>query len=188
MELTFVFKEGIVSSLNSIVKEEERSRNRDETSSKDNKGKSLALELVSKSSGPPALSRMAQTIHTTLSAVGEPPLFDPLRLFIAHVEIEYGGFKRDQIQRVHDFQLEKEDTPCTMYIRLVRIAVEYGDVFTESQLVKIFLLTIDKRLLDLATPRIIPNYDGKTTLAQVFAKIGKCDRAPCNDDAMHIVS
>ncbi len=56
-----------------------------------------------------------------------------------------------------------------MYMCLIRFTVESRDVSTESQLVKIFLPKIDKWLLDLATPWIIFNYDGKDTLAQAFA-------------------
>ncbi|KAH8974108.1 hypothetical protein BDL97_01G084300 [Sphagnum fallax] len=75
-----------------------------------------------------------------------------------------------------------------MYTRLTRFAVESGGVFAESQLVKIFLSKIDKRLLELATPRIIFNYDGKATLAQAFAEVEKCDRALCQHDATDMVS
>ena len=39
----------------------------------------------------------------------------PLRLFIAHLEVEYGGFRRDEMQCIKDFYREKEDTPRTMY-------------------------------------------------------------------------
>jgi len=95
-----------------------------------------------------------------LVAVRKPPLFDPLCLFIAHLDVEYGGFQHDQMQRIEDFWYEKEDTLYTMYTRLAQFVVELEGIFGESQLVKIFLSKIDKRLLDLATPRIIINYKG----------------------------
>ena len=46
------------------------------------------------------LSRMAQAKQVALSAVDDPPLFEPLCIFIAHLEVEYGGFRRDQMQRI----------------------------------------------------------------------------------------
>lgn len=75
-----------------------------------------------------------------------------------------------------------------MYTHIARFAVESGDVFPESQLVKIFLSKIDKRLLDLATPRIILNYDGKATLAQAFAGVEKCNQALCQHNAIDMIS
>ena len=56
-----------------------------------------------------------------------------------------------------------------MYTRLVRFARESGGVYAESQLVKVFLSKIDKRLLDLALPRIIMEFGGQTTLTEAFA-------------------
>ena len=75
-----------------------------------------------------------------------------------------------------------------MYTRLARFAVELRGVFAESQLGKIFLSKIEKRLLDLATPRIILNYHGRATLAQAFAEVEMCDRALCQHDASDMVS
>ena len=57
-----------------------------------------------------------------------------------------------------------------------------------TQLVKIFLSKIDKRLLDLATPRIILNYHGRATLAEAFIEVEMCDWALCQHDATHMVS
>lgn len=74
-----------------------------------------------------------------------------------------------------------------MYTRLARFAVEYAGVFAASQFVKIFLSKIDKRLLDLATPRIILSYVDKVTLTQAFAKVEKCDKALCRYDATDMV-
>ena len=47
------------------------------------------------------------------------------------MEEEYGGFRWDQIQWIQDFRREKEDTPCTMYTRLARFAMEFGGVFAK---------------------------------------------------------
>lgn len=66
--------------------------------------------------------------------------------------------------------------------------MELGGVFVETQLVKMFLSKIKKRLLDLAMPRIILNYDGKATLAQAFAMVEKCDRALWQHNAIDMVS
>ena len=81
------------------------------------------------------------------------------------------------MQRIQDFRREKDNTPRTMYTRLARFARESGDVFAESQLVKVFLSKIDKRLLDLALPRIIMEFGGRATLAEAFAIVEQCDRA-----------
>jgi hypothetical protein len=78
------------------------------------------------------LSRMARATHAALTAVGPPPPFNSLAEFVAHLEVEYGGFRRDQMQRIQDFRQEKDDTPRTMYTRLARFAVELGGVFAES--------------------------------------------------------
>lgn len=188
IELISALKEGAVSSLIPTVKDGDPPKEEGGTSSGDTKGKVIALGVPSDSSTPSTLSRIAQAMQAALSAVGEPPSFEPLRVFIAHLESEYGGFRRDQMQRIQDFRREKEDTPRTMYTRLTRFAVESGGVFAESQLVKIFLSKIDKRLLELATPRIILNYDGKATLTQAFAEVEKCDRALCQHDATDMVS
>ena len=75
-----------------------------------------------------------------------------------------------------------------MYTRLARFVIGSGGVFTESQLVKIFLSKIDKRLLELASPRIILDYKGKATFAQAFAVVERCDRALCQHDAADMVS
>jgi len=183
VELISALKEGAVASLLPAVKVEENPADGSGSSSEDTKGKAPVLSQPSVT-----LSRVAQATQAALSAIGDPPLFDPLRLFIAHLEVEYGGFRRDQMQRIQDFRREKEDTPRTMYTRLARFAVESGGVFAESQLVKIFLSKVDKRLLDLAMPRIILNYHGRATLAQAFTEVEMCDRALCQHDATDMVS
>ena len=44
-------------------------------------------------------------------------------------------------------------------------------MLTESQLVKVFLSKIDKRLLDLAFLMIIMEFGGRATLAEAFAVV-----------------
>jgi hypothetical protein len=43
-------------------------------------------------------------------------------------------------------------------------------------------------LLELASPRIILDYEGRATLAQAFAVVERCDRALCQHDATDMVS
>ena len=47
---------------------------------------------------------------------------------------------------------------------------------------------IDKRLLDLATPKIIIKYEGPATRAQLFVEVESCDRGLCQHDATNMVS
>ena len=187
VELISALKEGAAMNLlpSNDGEEVEPTTSSEKGSVEDSKGK--AKTLVKKVDSTKLLSRMAQATQAALAAMGPPPPFDPLRLFIQHLEVEYGGFRRDQMQRIQDFQREKDDTPRTMYTRLARFAVESGGVFAESQLVKIFLSKMDKRLLDLASPRIILDYDGKATLAQAFEVVEKCDKALCQHDATDMI-
>ena len=73
------------------------------------------------------------------------------------------------MQRIHDFRQEKDDTSHTMYMRLARLAKEFAGVFTENELMKVFLSKIDKRLFDLALPKIIMEFGGLATLIEAFA-------------------
>ena len=59
------------------------------------------------------------------------------------------------MQRIDNFNLENGDTPRTMYKRLARFAKEFGSVFAESQLVKIYLSKIDILLFNFTLPMII---------------------------------
>jgi hypothetical protein len=78
---------------------------------------------------------MTRATHAILTVVGPPPPFNPLIEFVAHLEVEYGGFRQDQMQRIQDFRQEKDDTLRIMYTRLAQFVVESGGVFAESQLV-----------------------------------------------------
>ena len=88
VELITALKEGVVASFITTVKEEEQSRDGSSSSSGETTGIALA-------SGEPSmtLSRMAEATYTALFAVGDPPSFEPLCLFIAHLKIEYRGFR-----------------------------------------------------------------------------------------------
>jgi hypothetical protein len=92
------------------------------------------------------------------------------------------------MQRIQDFQREKDNTPRTMYTRLARFARESGGVFAESQLEKVFLSKIDKFLLDLVLSKIIMEYNGRATLVEAFAIVEQCDRVLCQHDATDLVS
>ena len=101
---------------------------------------------------------------------------------------EYGDFRRDQMQLKQDFRREKDVTPRTMYTRLAKFAREWGGVFPESQLIKVFWSKIDKRLIDLVLPMIIMEFGGRATLAEAFAVVDLCDRALCQHNANDLVS
>ena len=135
-----------------------------------------------------SLSRYAHATQATLASLGAPPIFEPLRAFQLHLQEEYGGLRRDQMQRIQDFRREKNNTSCTMYTRLARLARESGGVFAKSQLVKVSLTKIDKRILDLALSRIIMKYGGRATLAEAFAIVEQCHRALCQHDVTDLVS
>ena len=75
-----------------------------------------------------------------------------------------------------------------MSTRFARFVVECGGVFIKSELVKIFLSKIDKRLPDFATPRIIINYEGRARLAQAYAKVQRCNKALCEHNVTDMVS
>ena len=143
---------------------------------------------ASKSSPILPFSRYAQATQAVLASLGAPPVFEPLPKIELHLQKEYRGFRWDQMQWIQDFRRVKDDTPRTMYTRLARFARESGGVFAESQLLKVFLSKIDKRLLDLALPKIIMKFGGRTTVAEAFAIVGQCDRALCQHDATDLVS
>ena len=56
--------------------------------------------VVGEGLGMGVMSRLAQATRAALAEVGPPPAFDPLALFMVHLEGEYGGFRRDQMQRI----------------------------------------------------------------------------------------
>lgn len=55
-------------------------------------------------------------------------------------------------------------------MRLVRFAREFGGVFMESQLVKVFSSKIDKRILNLVLPLIVMDHSGRVILTEAFVK------------------
>jgi hypothetical protein len=109
VELISALKDGAVATLAPpTLKEEE--------SPEESKDKELALGPTVASSSTATFSRMARTTQAALTAVGPPPPFNPLAEFVANLEMEYGGFRRDQMQLIRDFRQEKDDTPQTMYM------------------------------------------------------------------------
>ena len=80
--------------------------------------KGYAPTAVSTSSHVLPLSRYVQATHAALASLRALPDFEPLQGFEPHLQEEYGGFRRDQIQRIHDFRRENDDTPRTIYTRL----------------------------------------------------------------------
>ena len=62
-------------------------------------------------------------------ALGPLSVFKPLEFFLKHLDVEYGGFRHNQMQRNDDFRREKEDTPRTMYTRLAQLLAKAGNVF-----------------------------------------------------------
>jgi hypothetical protein len=87
----------------------------EEVGSSSGDARQKGIAIVDESSGMGAMLCLAQATQATLVAIGPPPPFEPLARFMAHLEIEYGGFRHDQMQRIQDFHHEKEDTPRTMY-------------------------------------------------------------------------
>ena len=134
------------------------------------------------------LSRYAQATQAALASLGAPPDFEPLQAFELHLQEEYKGFRRDQMQRIHDFRREKNDTPCTMYTRLARFARESKCVFVKSQMVKVFWSKMEKCFLDLALSRFIVEFGGRVTLAEAFAVVKQYNRALCQHDATYLMS
>ena len=67
------------------------------------KDKALASASVSTSNLSLPLARYAQATQVTLTSLGAPPDFDPLHEFQLHLEEEYGGFRRDQMEWIQDF-------------------------------------------------------------------------------------
>lgn len=163
-----------------------QSKDEEGFSSGDSKLKGNAL--IDEGSGLGAMSRLAQTTWAALAAINPPPLFNPLAQFMAHLHVEYGGFRRDQMHCIQDFCCKKEDTPRTMYIWLSRLAAEAGDVFTERQLVKIFISKLDKRMVELISPHLLFRYYGNATLAQTFAEVEELDRALGVSKATNLVT
>lgn len=104
VELIFALKDGTIVSVIPMVKVKERPREGDGEIFNDTKGKALAVDTSAKSIALTTLLRVAQATQATLFAVRHPPKFEPLYKFIKHLEVEYGGFRCDQMQHIQDFQ------------------------------------------------------------------------------------
>lgn len=67
--------------------------------------------------------------------------------------------------------------------------MEFGGVFIESQVVKIFLSKIDKHLLELVLLQIVlDQYEGRLSLDQAFLVMKRCNVALCHHHAIDIAS
>ena len=47
-----------------------------------------------------AMPRLAHAMTVVKEVVGPLPVFKPLELFLKHLDMEYGGFQRDQMQQI----------------------------------------------------------------------------------------
>lgn len=61
-------------------------------------------------------------MQAAIDALGTPPHLDLLHEIFQYLELEYGGIRRDRIQKIQDFRKENDDIPKTMYTRLAQFA------------------------------------------------------------------
>jgi len=120
--------------------------------------------------------------------MGPPSQLDPLQLFFEHLEMEFGGIRRDRMCHIQNFKKETGDTPHIMYARLSKFARESGDAFTERQLVELYMGKQDKKIRDMAHPHMLLAYGGRATLAQAFAIVEQLDRGLCVEEAGRLSS
>lgn len=130
------------------------------------------------------LSHYALVTQAVLATLGILPDFEPLRVAYTR-EVRRFPSGRDVVDT--RFQTGEDDTPHTIYTRLARFSRDFGSVFAESQLVRVFLSNIDIRLLDLALLMIIMEFGGRATLAKKFTIVEQCDCALCQHDVTHLV-
>ena len=145
-------------------------------------------EGASSTGGISAISRMTQAMVAAETAYGPPPAFRPFELFMRHLEVKFGGFRRDQMLRIQDFRREKDDTPLTMYTRLARMAVDAGNILTQPQLVGIYLSKLEKKLRDAVDTHLLFRYQGEETLAQAYEATEFLEIALGRREAVSIVS
>ena len=134
------------------------------------------------------ISRLSRASTEAIATIGPPPQFDPLRLFFEHLEVEFGGIRRDRMRHIQDFKKEVGDTPRIMYARLSKFSRESGDAFTERQLVELYMGKQDKKIRDMAHPQLLLLYGGRATLAQAFAIVEQFDRGLCVEEAGRLSS
>ena len=142
-----------------------------------------AAESATSGTSVSFISRLSRASNEAIATIGPPPHFDPLKLFFEHLEVEFGGIRRDRMRHIQDFKKEVGDTPRIMYARLARFARESGDAFTERQLVSLYMSKQDKKLQDMAHPHMLLLYGGRATLAQAFAVVEQLDRGLCVEEA-----
>ena len=134
------------------------------------------------------ISRLSRASTEAIATIGPPPYFDPLVLFFEHLEVEFGGIRRDRMRHIQDFKKEVGDTPRIMYARLARFARESGDAFTERQLVELYMGKQDKKIREMTHPHLLLMYGGRATLAQAFAIVEQFDRGLCVEEAGRLSS
>ena len=134
------------------------------------------------------ISRLSRASTEAIATIGQPPAFEPLALFFEHLEVEFGGIRRDRMRHIQDFKKEIGDTPRIMYARLSKFARESGDAFTERQLVELYMGKQDKKIRDMAHPHMLLLYGGRATLAQAFAIVEQLDRGLCVEEAGRLSS
>lgn len=71
---------------------------------------------------------------------------------------------------------------------LVRFVRKSRGVYTENQLVKVYLLNIEKLYVDLMLPKMNINYDGNTTFLLAFIVVGQCEHMLCQHNIDDLVS
>jgi hypothetical protein len=109
VELVSALKEGATSSLMAVpevkteVPEGAIAVDVEEASHDEPRATGYAPAAASTSSPVLPLSRYAQATQAALASLGAPPDFEPLQAFKLHLQEEYRGFRRDQMQRIHDF-------------------------------------------------------------------------------------
>ena len=147
-----------------------------------------AAESVTSGTTVTFISRLSRASIEAIATIGPPPIFDPLELFFQHLEVEFGGIRRDRMRHIQDFKKEVGDTPRIMYARLARFARESGDAFTKRQLVELYMGKQDKKIRDMAHPQMLLLFGGRATLAQAFAIVEQFDRGLCVEEARRLSS
>ena len=122
-----------------------------------------------------------------LDFLGAPPNFDYLLEFQSHFVEDYGGFCHDLMHHFQIFKRKKNTTSHTMYPRLVRFSRQSKGVFTESQLVKMFLSKIIKFFINLAMPMIIMHDDKQMRYSNTIAVVEQCGCALCEQVPTNLV-
>lgn len=99
-----------------------------------------------------AMLRLAQLTFPMLEVIGQPRVFELGVQLLAHLEIEYGRFRRYQMQHIEELCQDQENVLHTMYTWLAWLAqlpIKVSNIFIECLLVKIFFSKIKKQIIEL---------------------------------------